>query len=195
VAADRDVFGTVEIARMLQVSPATAVNWIRAGRIPAYKTPGGHRRVRRDDLVKFVRANDLPMPAELSAPLLKVLVVDDDPGVRDTVTAGVIEILGENAVETRTAADGTSGLIEVGRWNPDVLVLDIFLPAMDGFEVCRRIRQHGGIGLKILAISGREEEWVREKALEAGADSFFQKPFPIEELVRAARSASDGALP
>ena len=183
----RDAYGTVEIARMLGVSPTTAVNWIRADRMPAYRTPGGHRRVKREDLVKFIRDNGFPMPADLDDKTLRVLIIDDDPGVREMLSEAFVELSPPGEVEVETASDGTTGLIEVGRFKPHVLVLDILLPTIDGFEVLRRLKQHDELGLRVLAISGSRDPDVGPNAVRAGATKFFPKPLDPMELVEAAR--------
>jgi excisionase family DNA binding protein len=184
----RDAYGTVEIARMLGVSPTTAVNWIRAGRMPAYRTPGGHRRVRREDLVKFVEENGFPMPGILCEKRLRVLIVDDDPGVRELLAESFVELTEDDDVEVATAADGTTGLIEVGRFKPTVLVLDILLPGIDGFEVLRRLKEHTEISPRVLAISGSRDPEVGPKAIRVGAEKFFPKPIDPVELVEFACS-------
>ena len=184
----RDAYGTVEIARMLGVSPTTAVNWIRADRMPAYKTPGGHRRVKREDLVKFIRENGFPMPANLDDKLLRVLIIDDDPGVREMLSAAFVELSPPGEVVVETAADGTTGLIEVGRFKPQVLVLDILLPGIDGFEVLRQLKNHAQISPRVLAISGAQDGEVGPAAIRAGATRFFPKPLDPLALVEAARA-------
>jgi len=189
---NRDAYGTVEIARMLGVSPTTAVNWIRAGRMPAYRTPGGHRRVRRDDLIKFVRENGFPMPPGLDSSTLRVLIIDDDPGVREMLAEAFVELSPPGEVEVTTAADGTTGLIEVGRFKPNVLVLDILLPGIDGFEVLRRLKEHTEIRPRVLAISGSRDPEVGPTAIRAGAVKFFPKPLDPMELVEAARPGRAG---
>jgi excisionase family DNA binding protein len=188
----RDAYGTVEIARMLGVSPTTAVNWIRAGRMPAYRTPGGHRRVKRDDLLKFVRDNGFPMPPDLDNKTLRVLVIDDDPGVREMLAEAFVELSPPDEVEVATAADGTTGLIEVGRFKPQVLVLDILLPGIDGFEVLRRLKQNETISPRVLAISGSRDPEIGPTAIRSGAEKFFPKPLDPMELVEAARAGRPG---
>ena len=186
---NRDAYGTVEIARLLDVSPATAVNWIRAGKLRAWRTPGGHRRVPRAELLRFLRKNKMPVPEELCDQPRRVLVVDDDPGVRRVLLAAFDEIAAKavpDGIEVRFAEDGIAGLIDVGFFRPDVLVLDIVLPGMDGYEVCRRIRSYPDFRPLILAISGQRSPEVEKRILEAGADAFFPKPLDLEELLRVA---------
>jgi len=188
----RAAYGTVEIARTLGVSPTTAVNWIRAGRMPAYRTPGGHRRVQRDDLIKFVRDNGFPMPPDLDSRTLRILIIDDDPGVREMLTEAFVELSPPGDVEVTSAADGTTGLIELGRFKPQVLVLDILLPGIDGFEVLRRLKQHADISPRVLAISGSRDPEIGPTAIRAGAEKFFPKPLDPVELVEAARVGRAG---
>ena len=62
---DKPVFTTFEAAKLCHVSPLSIINWVNAGRLPAFRTPGGHRRIRRDDLARFMRDNGIPLPDEL----------------------------------------------------------------------------------------------------------------------------------
>ncbi|MEN8151144.1 MAG: response regulator, partial [Planctomycetota bacterium] len=93
-------------------------------------------------------------------------------------------------VIVETASDGTTGLIEVGRFKPRVLVLDILLPGIDGFEVLRQLKQHTEISPQVLAISGSRDPDVGPTAIRAGATKFFPKPLDPMELVEAAREAA-----
>lgn len=101
-----------------------------------------------------------------------VLIVDDDPLVRELLG----EVLGSDAFDLRFAADGPTALQEVEAELPDLVLLDVMMPGMDGFEVCRRLRHvHPHLRIVILtARVGRDEEAV---ALAAGADAFLAKPF------------------
>ena len=83
----KTVFTTFETAKLCQVSPLSIINWVNAGRLPAFRTPGGHRRIRREDLVRFMRESGIPLPEELreGTGRPRVLVVDDDQAVRDTI--------------------------------------------------------------------------------------------------------------
>lgn len=172
-------FGTLDVARMLGVSAMTVVRWIDKGVIRAFRTPGNHRRILRDDLRHFVRRMGFPMPAELSQDRWKVLAVDDEPEVLSVL---VRAFESQKRYEVYSATDGVTALIEVGRVKPDLLLLDIVLPGMDGIEVCRRIKANSHLETNIVAISGKGTAEMTEQVLEAGADVFLEKPVSIHEL-------------
>lgn len=112
---------------------------------------------------------------------MKVLIVDDDPRLRD-----LVRIAMERAgYATLTAADGGTALIHAKREAPDLIVLDVGLPEMDGFEVCRRVRANSDV--PILFLTARDHEIDRILGLELGADDYVTKPFSPRELVARVR--------
>lgn len=106
-----------------------------------------------------------------------VLVVDDDPHIRDLLTFA----LQKAGLATREAADGEAALVDIAAHRPDLVVLDINMPRMDGIEVCRRIRADGD--LPILFLSSRDDEIDRILGMELGADDYVTKPFSPREVV------------
>ncbi len=173
-------YGTLDVAKMLGVSAMTVVRWIDRGLIPAYRTPGNHRRIQRDDLKHFIRKMNFPMPAEFLADRWKVLAVDDEPEVLEVMTRAFRGK--EDRFEVFEASDGVTALIEVGRVKPDVLLLDLVLPGLDGIEVCRRIKQNKHLMTHIVAVSGKATEEMRQDILDAGADRFLAKPVSIHQI-------------
>jgi len=109
--------------------------------------------------------------------MAKILVVDDDPRLRELVSV-TFQRAGHAIV---TASDGRLALIHAARELPDLIVLDIGLPELDGIEVCRRIRQTSSV--PILFLSARDDEVDRILGLELGADDYVTKPFSPRELV------------
>ena len=107
----------------------------------------------------------------------KILVVDDDAHIREVLSFA----LGKAGMETREAADGEAALAMIEREPPDLIVLDINMPRMDGLEVCRRLRATGD--LPILFLSSRDDEIDRVVGLELGADDYVVKPFSPREVV------------
>jgi two-component system, OmpR family, response regulator ResD len=107
----------------------------------------------------------------------RVLVVDDDPTVSEVV-AGYLDRAG---FTVDVAADGPAGVAAAAARPPDLVVLDLMLPGMDGLEVCRRIRAHGPLPVIMLTARGDEED--RVLGLEVGADDYVTKPFSPRELV------------
>lgn len=106
-----------------------------------------------------------------------VLVVDDDPHIRDLLTFA----LQKAGLATREAADGEAALAEIALRAPDLVILDINMPRMDGIETCRRIRAGGD--LPILFLSSRDDEIDRVLGMELGADDYVVKPFSPREVV------------
>ena len=107
----------------------------------------------------------------------KILIVDDDPHIREVLTFA----LGKAGMETREAGDGEAALAEIEARRPDLVVLDINMPRIDGLEVCRRLRASGD--LPILFLSSRDDEVDRVVGLELGGDDYVVKPFSPREVV------------
>jgi excisionase family DNA binding protein len=181
------VFTVNQVSELLQVSPQTIVNWIEAGKLEAYKTPGGHRRIKKSDLEAFVEHHDMPIfgpppdPDEGGNKMKKILVVDDDQVIVATITAGLEE--DPHEYEVISAADGFEAGIQVSHFKPDVLILDIMMPDIDGYEVCRKLKSSEETKhIKIIVLSGYLDEESYKKMREYGADLCFSKPLPLDKL-------------
>ncbi|OGO02379.1 MAG: DNA-binding response regulator [Chloroflexi bacterium RBG_13_53_26] len=114
---------------------------------------------------------------------VKVLVADDEPKILMFVRAN----LEARGYEVSLAQDGVEAVEIAGRVSPDVIVLDVNMPRMDGIEACRRIREWGNMPIIILSV--REDEKDKVRALDEGADDYMTKPFGIEELLARIRVA------
>ncbi|MDT0433216.1 MULTISPECIES: response regulator transcription factor [Streptomyces] len=129
-----------------------------------------------------------PAPTGRGAPA-RVLVVDDDPTVAEVV-AGYLERAGH---DVDRAADGPAALgLAAAHW-PDLVVLDLMLPGMDGLDVCRRLRRQGAVPVIMLTARGDEDD--RILGLEVGADDYVTKPFSPRELVLRVESVLRRARP
>jgi excisionase family DNA binding protein len=180
----KTIYTTHEVSRLLHVNPRSVINWIDQNLLPSYRTPGGHRRIRRDDLLAFLRKHQIPTPASLmDGGNFSVLIVDDEDEITQ-IMKSYFERKG--GFEVTTVSDGISALLEVGRANPDLLILDIMIPGVDGVEVCRRIKAGPSASTIIIAISGQPE--MEKKILQAGGDVFLTKPLDLEKLYNEARS-------
>lgn len=113
----------------------------------------------------------------------RILVVDDDPDIRETLVAN-LEVRGHLVA---SAADGESALAEAGAVPPDLVILDLGLPGLDGIEVLRRLR--GWYSGSVLVLSARDREADKVEALDAGADDYVAKPFGMDELLARTRAA------
>ncbi len=178
---------TQEVAKICRVAQGTVIRWIHAGRLPASTTAGGHNRVRLTDLVQFLRNLNLPIPSELSADDKKrILIVDDEAEIR----AMIRWMLGQDFKDVliEEAGEGFVAGWKTHSFRPDLVVLDLMLPGLDGYHVCEFIRQFPELReTKIIAISALNDPEVEKKFLALGADEFMVKPFDLEVLKKKIR--------
>jgi DNA-binding response OmpR family regulator len=117
-----------------------------------------------------------------AAKRLRILVIDDETGILDFIQLG----LGYEGYDCLTAADGKTGLRLAFQEQPDLIILDLMLPGMDGFEVCRRLRQNSNV--PIIMLTARDELGDRVQGLDLGADDYLTKPFEFKELAARVRA-------
>lgn len=181
--ASKRFLTTGAVARTCGVSVVTVETWIKQNWLDAVRTPGGHFRIPAGEFDRF-RAQ-YRFPEDVSEPR-RILVVDDDPDIVEFVVDCIRTLEGDAKVET--AANGYEGLLKVGGFRPELLVLDLFMPELDGFEVCRRIKDDPELQhIKVLVITGRPDEAVQRRALSAGADDVLLKPFTRDAFATSAR--------
>lgn len=169
---------TGEVSKACEVSLVTVKKWVKQGKLKAFRTPGGHFRVAADEFERF--RTKYGFSEEPTEPP-HILVVDDDPGIVSLVCDALRGI--RPPLKLEAAFDGYEGMLKVGTFRPHLLVLDLRMPGVDGFEVCRRIKGDPATrATRILAITGYPEDSAREKAFQSGANAFLTKPFTMKEL-------------
>jgi excisionase family DNA binding protein len=181
-------FSTSEVAAYCHVTADTIRKWAEAGRIRVFKTPGGHRRIRREDLLRFLRENGIPIHQDLDNSGVKILIVDDEKAVLSVIRR-FLEV-SQTPFQIEVAMDGYDAGHQVAAFRPDVVFLDLRLPGVDGFELCRRIKadpQH--VGTRIIAMTGYYEPETAQRVVELGALMCLQKPFTPDDLRRALAKA------
>jgi len=170
-----------QAAKYLGVAQSTIRKWSDVGRVPAFYTPGGHRRYRRSDLDTFLERSG-PGARDKTGPV--VLVVDDDQGVREFVRAN-LELEGYLVREAASAADGLTAL---EREPPDLILLDVMMPEVDGWEMLRQVQERFGPGaVPVIVFSGQVEERAVDEAETRGARGFLGKPFDPQRLIDQAK--------
>lgn len=181
----KKALGTYDIAKICHVAPITVGRWMEEGKLPFFTTGGGHRRVWQEDLVKFLKSHNYPIPKNIKLSVKPViLIVEDDQITRHFIRKGLEKILG--GPDIHEASSGYEAGELISTLTPALVVLDIMLPGIDGFEVCKRIRANKAHkGVKILAVSGLPSAEVKTKILKAGADDYLPKPFEMESLIKA----------
>lgn len=168
---------TQEAADHCHVSLPTLKRWIASGSLPAFRTPGGHRRILVDQFRRFLRTEGMPPYPDATAD--RILIADDNPAT----VAVLLETLSEDprGFALASATDGYEALVKVGSFKPTVLVLDVLMPALNGIEVCRRLRASAETAeIRILGITGQPA--LIPELLAAGADACLAKPWRLEEL-------------
>ena len=174
---------TSEVANYCQVTNDGVVKWIKARKLKAYSTPGGHYRIRKSDFKEFLGRYGMPLDPEFfSEEKKRILIVDDEPTILDVLT----QALGDLATYQVTAArDGYEAGLKIGTFRPDLVILDVMMPQMNGIEVCKRIKANPDTEtIKIVAITGHPEEGNLDKAYRSGADLCLIKPLQMDHLRR-----------
>jgi len=170
-----------QAAKYLGVAQSTIRKWSDVGRVPAFYTPGGHRRYRRGDLDAFL---DRSGPGAKSRTGPVVLVVDDDADVRMLVRAN-LEAEGYTVREAASAGEGLAALEEEA---PDLVFIDVMMPEVDGWEMLRLVQERFGVGsIPVIVFSGKVEERAVSKAATRGARGFLGKPFDLQQLIDQAK--------
>jgi excisionase family DNA binding protein len=177
-----DILTVFEASKYCKVSPKTIINWIEAGHIKAYKTVGGHRRINKTDLEAFMRKQGIPIPEEeMDEGRKRILVVDDDPIIVETIVQALEE--DEYDYEVISASDGFEAGIQVNHFKPHLLILDIMMPDIKGYDVCKKIKTNEETkNTKIIVLSAYLDEEKFKKMKENGADICFSKPLPLPQL-------------
>jgi excisionase family DNA binding protein len=177
----KTVFTTGEAAKICKVSQQTIIRCFDSGQLKGFRVPGSRiRRIPRDQLYAFMRDNGIPTDA-LDSGRRKILIVDDDQELVELVT-DVLERDGR--FETKSVNNGFDAGMMVKEYHPDLIVLDVMLPDINGREVCQRVRSEKALDdIRIICISGMVEEDKIEELKAAGANDFLHKPFEVEQLV------------
>jgi len=177
----KTVFTTGEAAKICKVSQQTIIRCFDSGQLKGFRVPGSKfRRIPRDVLFKFMRENGIPTDA-LESGKRKALVVDDDHElvelIRDVMEA-------DGRFEVRVANNGFDAGMMVKEYHPDIIVLDVMLPDINGKEVCQRVRSDSSMDdVRIICISGMVEREKIDELKQAGANDFLQKPFDVDTLM------------
>ena len=177
-----EVLTTHAVARLCGVSRPTVIRWIQDGLLDAYKTPGGHRRVRRGALLEFCREHGVPLVSSDSSPR-PVLVVDDEPSVRGAMVKLVQRLAPDTPVLAAEDAFQAGQLFN--EHAPALVFLDLRLPGMDGFRFLEHIRSSpGGGDTQVVAMSGMGARDLHLRTERAGFAGLLRKPFTSAAVER-----------
>ena len=183
-----------QAAKHCGVSRWTIWKCVKAGTLKASVTPGGHHRILKEDLESFARDLGMYPFGNIGPGMKKVLIVDDDRDIQRMFK----RVLSHEGYRVETASDGFEAGVKVSTFKPGVIVLDLVMPGMDGFEVCRRIRENPDTSrIKILAVTGYDDKENRDQIMKAGADDYLAKPVDgptlihhVEDLLKNRKSVT-----
>lgn len=172
-----------EVGQLLQVNASSVKKWVNDGRIAAHRTPGGHRRIRAADLVAFLTAHRIPIPRELEQlSRRRLLVVDDDQAHLKAIERSLRRHAAR--LELALCDNGIDALVRVGSFHPHLVVLDVFMPDLDGLEVCRRLQANPETqDVGVIVASGHLTGEIERSAREAGARCCLSKPIDLEAVL------------
>ena len=170
-----EVCTTREAAKLLGVSLRTVQQWVEQGALRAYRTVGGHRRVARASVDAMLRERKSALDSST-----RLLVVEDDSDLLKlySMTFGQWNL----PLEVRTANDGVRALLEIGDFKPEVLVMDLQMPRMDGFHLIRTLKAMPGFErMEVIVITGLAPELLENRPELAGV-LVLNKPVPFDRL-------------
>jgi len=180
----KTVFTTGEAAKVCKVSQQTIIRCFDNGSLKGFRVPGSRfRRIPRDLLFQFMHENGIPTDA-LESGKRRVLIVDDDEDLVELL----VDVFERDArFDIRTANNGFDAGMAVKEFRPDLVVLDVMLPDINGKEVCQKIRSDKSLAaVRVICISGMVEQDKINDLKVAGANEFLQKPFTVDSLLDCA---------
>lgn len=182
----KNFFSTGEVGRIFGVSRTAVYKWVKQGKLKAFKIPGGRFKIKKQDLLKFMRDSGMTdiTSTNLAPASVAILIVDDEELIVSSLKAYLEKRNPHFSISH--AADGFDAGKMVSRINPDIVILDLFLPGLDGFRVCREIKKDPATrSAKIIAITGYPSEENTARIKKAGAEMVFKKPFNYEKMEAA----------
>ncbi len=180
------VFSALEVSRICGVVNQTVINWINSGYLKAFKTPGGQFRIYPVELVVFMRKRKMQVPKDLlelcrSAKFnpKTLLIVDDDRGLNSVIAKFIEKKLPE--IEIYQAFDGFEAGSLMTEFHPSCMILDLNLPGIDGFDLCKRIFESDKFGRpSIIVVTALEAPETERKVKELGIATFLKKPLDLQ---------------
>ena len=182
-----------EAAKYLGVSRSSLTNWVKQGVLTGGLTPGGHHRFTTDDLNAFAEQRGMELPGnENESRNVRILIVEDDEGFREYVK-DALDIY--SGYELKEAEDGLKGALLIGSWKPDLIILDIRMPNMNGVEFLQMLRHESDVkDAKVIVASAHISAELREEILELGVEMILDKPVRLARLVAVIEKSTSLAL-
>ena len=182
----KEYYTTSDMAKILHVAVGSVINWVDDGQINAILTPGGHRKIPYKEVIRFLKNHNYEIPKDLLSKK-PVYLVDDEEDIHEFFRQVFKNIEG---FELISFYSGTDALISIGKQVPEIIIVDIVMPDIDGIQVIKNIRtKQAYSSINIVAISADLER--KDQAMEAGANVFLKKPFDVNDLKGAIIRSDD----
>jgi excisionase family DNA binding protein len=180
---EKPYFTASEVAALLLVSTNTVRVWTNKGLLHTELTFGGHRRFARAEILRLVQERQTP-PERIGSEVLRILIIDDDEALAKTMAQSLETALPHAVVSV--AADGFKGGMLAHSANPHIILLDLRMPGMDGFETCKLLKgDEATRSIRIIAMSGFMSAQDARRIEETGAELLLEKPVRIPVLMQA----------
>jgi len=190
VARTKRYWGTQRVARACHVTPATVAHWIDQGLLSGHKTPTGRRRVEVKELVNFLRAHDMGVPADLHEAIARdtMVLVDDDKAYLEALARLIDKA--DLGVDVIKVTNGVDALIAIGRVRPALIVLDFRLPDLNALQVIERLLEPGRkLDAELLVVTGGIEDDEQDKLRKVGVQTIVNKADGVPAVIDAIRQA------
>lgn len=169
-----------EAALLFGVDRRTMQRWVKSQKVHAWVTPGGHHRIPLSEVDRLMEISRHRNGA--AGGVRNILIVDDDPAVRKILKRQFLR----HRFAVETAADGFAAGLKIQKMKPDLVLLDLMMEGVDGFQVCRTIKQDASLkDIKIVVLTGFDTPRNRARAIEAGADGYLSKGVEPRAVVAA----------
>ena len=186
---NKEIFSIPQAAKYCFLSRGTIWKYVKSGELKASLTPGRQYRIISKDLESFMRDKGMYPLANYQPSSKKILIVDDDIQIQELLTT----MLSAHQYQTEVASSGFEAGAKVVKFKPGLIILDLIMPEMSGFEVCRQIKEDPDTShIKILAITGYDTKENRKRIMEEGADDYLAKPVVIETLLQHVENLLNG---
>ncbi len=178
---NKEIFSIPQAAKYCSLSRGTIWKYVKSGELKASLTPGRQYRIISKDLESFMRDKGMYPLANYQPSSKKILIVDDDIQIQELLTT----MLSAHQYQTEVASSGFGVGAKVVKFKPGLIILDLIMPDIDGFKVCRLIKEDPDTShIKILAITGYDTKENRDRIIQAGADDYLAKPLAMDTLLQ-----------
>ncbi len=186
---ENDFYTIPQAAKICAVARSTMWQWVKTGNLKASVTLGGRYRILKEDLESFLVEKGVYHLSASPSSRGRILIVDDDLTIQELLK----KTLSPHGYQIEVASDGFEAGVKITEFKPGLVILNLFMPGMDGFEVCKRIKENPGAAhTKILAITGYDSEENRDRIMAAGADGYLAKPVEKDDLMRNIENLLNG---